>query len=449
MIFPVPEIYPQCVVGVLGQGVDVLVAQPELRVDVAEPKGVVVPVAGEVEAAVLAALYEGPAAVVRVHVAVDVEHETAGQLDGVHPAHHHPAHLQLVTVCTHTVTHFSTLPSTASTPAKLEGITPPVSVDEHTVTNFPAIVFTRVSQSVSQSVRQAANQPASQSVGQSVSQSVSRSARQAVNQAGSQPASQSISQAQRQSVSQSVSQSARQSVNQSGRKAVSQSVSQSIRQSVSQAVSQSVRPKGSQSDCQSVGQSVRQAVRQPGSQSVSQSVRPKGSQAGRQAVDQSVRQTDRQAGMESVSQPVMQAVRQSGSQSVSQSASQAVSQTVSQSASHAGSQTVRQAVSHGLMAVQSLTSGDGHALECRKSCARVDVGAMIPPLQLAHQTVLHSVDTTEDKQHKEHNSLYASAGHSLRKGETPFKTYSFLRGFVFKCKSADFEVSFEIVLAGN
>ena len=111
LIFPVPQVYPQCVVGVLGQGVDVLIAEPELSVDVAEAKGVVVPVAGEVEAAVMAALYEGPTAVVRVHVAVDVEHEPVGQLDRVHPTHAHPAHLQLIAVCTHTATNIVTVPS--------------------------------------------------------------------------------------------------------------------------------------------------------------------------------------------------------------------------------------------------------------------------------------------------------------------------------------------------
>lgn len=42
----------------------------------------------------------------------------------------------------------------------------------------------------------------------------------------------------------------------------------------------------------------------------------------------------------------------------------------------------------------ALTPGDGHALECGEACARVDVGAMVLPLQLAHQAVLHSADAS-------------------------------------------------------
>ena len=98
VILPVPDVDPERVVGVLGEGVQVLVADPELAVDVAEAEGVVVPGAGEVEGAVVAALDEGPAAQVGVHVAVDVEDQPGGQLDGVDSAHLQPAHLQLVAV---------------------------------------------------------------------------------------------------------------------------------------------------------------------------------------------------------------------------------------------------------------------------------------------------------------------------------------------------------------
>lgn len=99
LVVPVPEVDAQCIVGLSGEDVDVLVAQPELAVDVSEAEGVVVPPAREVDGAILAALDDRPPALRRVHVAVHVEHKASGQLDRVHTRHVHSTHFQLATVC--------------------------------------------------------------------------------------------------------------------------------------------------------------------------------------------------------------------------------------------------------------------------------------------------------------------------------------------------------------
>ena len=95
---PVPQVDAEGVVGVAGEVVHGVEPQPVLGVDVAEAEHVVVPAAREVDVAVAALLYHGPAAAVCIHVAPHIHHVAVRQFERVHPRQGHPTHLQLVTV---------------------------------------------------------------------------------------------------------------------------------------------------------------------------------------------------------------------------------------------------------------------------------------------------------------------------------------------------------------